>query len=101
MVFSRMSIKIKVLRKKNTTIFQVDASGSYLEVYISNISTNNTENSIKLEDVETLYNNHNQQKKELLKQDKVFLKIIQNENLLKNHLYITTKSNCKSSKPPY
>ena len=70
-------------------------------MYISNISINNTEDSIKLEDVETLYNNHNQQKKELLKQDKVFLKVIHNKDLLKNHLYITTKSNCKSGKPPY
>ena len=74
---------------------------NYIEVYISNLSTNNTENTIKLEDVETLYNNHNQQKKELLKQDKVFLTMMHDKVLLKNHLYITTKSNCKSGKPPY
>ena len=73
---------------------------NYIEVYISNITTNTNENNINIEDIHTLYNNHNQQKKELLKQDKVFIRII-NKDLLKNHLYITTKSNCKNSKPPY
>lgn len=92
-----------IIKDDNLYIYSKDINTilNYIEVYISNIVTNNTENSIKLEDVETLYNNHNQQKKELLKQDKVFLKIIHNKDLLKNHLYITTKSNCKSSKPPY
>tara|TARA_B100001094_G_scaffold234657_1_gene229644 strand:- start:1010 stop:1747 length:738 start_codon:yes stop_codon:yes gene_type:complete len=80
---------------------------NYLEVYLCKIceknknEEENEEEKINIEDIHTLFNNHNLQKQQLLKQDKVFLQLIRNESLLKNHLYITTKSKCKSNKPPY
>ena len=80
---------------------------NYLEVYLCKIceknknEEENEEEKINIEDIHTLFNNHNLQKQQLLKQDKVFLQLIRDESLLKNHLYITTKSKCKSNKPPY
>ena len=74
---------------------------NYLEVYISNLQEMGENININIEDIHTLFNNHNSQKQQLLKQDKVFLQLIKDESLLKNHLYITTKSKCKSNKPPY
>jgi hypothetical protein len=73
---------------------------NYIEVYISTLNENKNEH-ICIEDINTLFTNHNTQKQHLLKQDKVFLQLIKDTNLLKNHLYLTTKSNCKNSKPPY
>ena len=76
---------------------------NYLEVYLCKIceKNKNEEEKINIEDIHTLFNNHNLQKQQLLKQDKVFLQLIRDESLLKNHLYITTKSKCKSNKAPY
>ena len=79
---------------------------NYLEVYISKMcemgeECEEEEEKINIEDIHTLFNNHNSQKQQLLKQDKVFLQLIKDESLLKNHLYITTKSRCKSNKAPY
>lgn len=76
---------------------------NYIEVYTSTLkqSENEIEEKVCIEDIQTLFNNHNSQKQQLLKQDKVFLQLIKDEKLLKNHLYLTTKSNCKNSKPPY
>ena len=73
---------------------------NYIEVYISTLDGYDEE-KVCIEDIQTLFNNHNTQKQNLLKQDKVFLQLIKDEKLLKNHLYLTTKSNCKNSKPPY
>jgi hypothetical protein len=73
---------------------------NYIEVYTSTLK-GNEEEKLCIEDIHTLFNNHNTQKQILLKQDKVFLQLIQDDSLLKNHLYLVTKSNCKSSKPPY
>tara|TARA_Y100000591_G_C21822763_1_gene694666 strand:+ start:951 stop:1670 length:720 start_codon:yes stop_codon:yes gene_type:complete len=74
---------------------------NYIEVYISTLKQHEDDDNIHIEDINTLFNNHNSQKQQLLKQDKVFLQLIKDEKLLKNHLYLTTKSNCKNSKPPY
>ena len=74
---------------------------NYIEVYSSTLNKHDDDEKVCIEDINTLFNNHNSQKQQLLKQDKVFLQLIKDEKLLKNHLYLTTKSNCKNGKPPY
>lgn len=77
---------------------------NYIEAYIVGlVEKDNDDNrdNINIEDIYTLYNNHNTQKRQLLKQDKVFLQLIKEESLLKNHLYLVTKTNSKGGKAPY
>ena len=110
-IFISNSIIPNILKEENTCkilnddlyIFSqhIPTILNYIEVYISSLRESEEEEVINVEDVHTLFNNHNIQKQNLLKQDKVFLQIIKDDSLLKNHLYLTTKSNCKSSKAPY
>jgi uncharacterized protein YuzE len=79
---------------------------NYMDIYIRFINDRECEvsNNIMFEELEPLINNHNRQKKELLAQDKMWLKLIRergNSELLSNHLYIIVRSKCKSGKEPY
>ena len=79
---------------------------NYMDIYIRFINQQESIkcNNILFEQLEPLINNHNKQKKELLVQDKLWLKLIKEQGkseMLSNHLYIVSKSKCKSGNAPY
>lgn len=79
---------------------------NYLDVYIRfiNEKEDNRLKDIKFEQIEPLISSHNRQKKEMLVQDKMWVKLIREQGrveLLNNYMYIVTKSSCKSGREPY